>query len=153
MTSLRFAQWSRRLRLRDTKRVLEGLVDHAFLYEWNELLLSRVATGCDLGVIPLDLTDPLARGKPENKLILMWRMGLPTIASATPSYLRAMDAAGLDMACATDDEWLEKLEAYGSTETARRDAGRQGRDYAEREFATEKILARWDAVLGSLGLA
>ena len=36
------------------------------------------------------MNDPMMVGKPKNKLLLFWRMGLPTLVSAIPSYKRAM---------------------------------------------------------------
>jgi len=152
MTDLRFGRWSRRVRTVETKDLTAKLFDRAYLYEWNELMLSRVASRCDLGIIPLDLSSPLARGKPENKLLLMWRMGLPTLASATPAYTRTMEAAGVEMTCTTRADWSQKLRAYALDEDRRRLAGERGRAYAEREFSRERMLQHWDAVFESVGL-
>jgi glycosyltransferase involved in cell wall biosynthesis len=152
MTDLRFARWARRVRTAHTKDAVGRIFDRTYLYEWNELMLSRLASGCDLGVIPLDVSSAFGCGKPENKLLLMWRMGLPTLTSATPAYTRAMEACDLQMTCATPHEWSQKLRAYGEDEQARRLAGERGREYAEREFNSARMLERWDALLDSLGL-
>ncbi|MDA1354604.1 MAG: hypothetical protein O3A01_09125, partial [bacterium] len=60
------------------------------LHIWDESTWSDIIRNCDLAVIPIDLSDSFAFGKPENKLLLFWRMGMPVITSATPAYLRAM---------------------------------------------------------------
>jgi len=65
--------------------------------EWHESNLAANITKCDLAVIPLDLQDPFASGKPENKLLLFWYLGMPVLTSATPAYRTAMQNAGLDL--------------------------------------------------------
>ena len=152
MTLLNFGRWSGRIGNVETRKLIAAWFDRAYLYQWNAQLLSRVATGCDLAVIPLDLRDAFARGKPENKLLSMWRMGLPTLVSATPAYGRAMAQAGLEMTCASDGEWLSRLRRYGDDEPARRAAGTLGREYAVSEHGTERILERWDSVFASVGV-
>ena len=44
------------------------------------------------------------KNKPENKLLLMWRLGLPTITSNTPSYKYLMDKVINNM-IASDGNW------------------------------------------------
>ena len=33
-----------------------------------------------MAIIPIDLTDAFARGKPENKLVMLWQLGMPVLA-------------------------------------------------------------------------
>jgi hypothetical protein len=153
MTSLSFGRWSGRVGRVQTRQLADRLFERAYLYQWNEQLLSRVATGCDIAVIPLDLASPFARGKPENKLLSMWRMAVPTLTSATPAYTRAMDSAGLAMSCRDDNDWIEKLRSLAADEHGRREAGSRGRVFAVREHSAERILERWDRVFASIGCA
>lgn len=139
-----------RFRRRDIKRLVDRYFREAYVYEWNEYMMSSVATACDLAVIPIPSDNPLYLGKPENKLLIFWRMGIPTIVSATPAYDRAMEACGLPMACVTIDEWIAVLERYIADESARREAGRRGQLYAEANHGEEALLPRWDAVFESL---
>ena len=82
-----------------------------YMYQWNLDTFSQIVTACDIAIIPSDdRTNPLASGKPENKLLLFWRMGMPTLVSSTPAYTRAMNACGLDLYCDNHREWAEKLE-------------------------------------------
>ena len=64
------------------------------LHLWDESTCSDIIRNCDLAVIPIDLSDPFAFGKPENKLLLFWGMGMPVVTSAIPAYVRAMQAVG-----------------------------------------------------------
>jgi hypothetical protein len=120
------------------------------LHEWNEKTCSDIISQCDLAVIPIPLNDPLSAGKPENKLLLFWRMGMPVVVSATAAYARAMQLSGLSMACRTKNEWLEVLEKYIIDENARRDAGQRGRVFCENNYSEEKTLELWDEVFRSL---
>lgn len=123
------------------------------LHEWKEESCADIICTCDLALIPLALTDPFAAGKPENKLLLFWRMGMPVVTSATPAYVRAMRGAGLDLACGGHAQWLGTLERLIGDEAARRDAGCRGKSYADQEYSADGLLARWDALFDSLGFS
>lgn len=120
-------------------------------HTWEENTLSSVITACDLAVIPLHLDDAFAAGKPENKLLLLWRMGMPVVVSATPAYGRAMSGAGLNLLCQDNAQWLANLELLITTEKLRIDAGFRGRAYAEQKHGEENLLIHWDMVFTSLG--
>ena len=128
------------------------MFDSVRLHPWEEATCSEFIRNCDLAVIPIDLTDPFVTGKPENKLLLLWRMGMPVVTSATPAYQRAMRDAGLEgLACRDQGEWLIALKRVIGDESLRREAGMRGREFAESHFGKEIMLARWDAVFASLG--
>jgi hypothetical protein len=150
VTDLEFSPHARRLAPRRTDRVAGKLFDAFYLYQWNEQLLARIVTGCDLALIPIDLDDPFNAGKPENKLLLFWRLGVPALASGTPAYKRAMDDAGVPMACSDEREWREALLHYLGDEGARREAGQRGRRHAEAHHSAEQLLERWDRLVDSL---
>jgi glycosyltransferase involved in cell wall biosynthesis len=119
---------------------------------WNEGDCSEIICSCDVAVIPLALGDPFAAGKPENKLLLFWRMGMPVVTSASPAYARAMQAAGMDLTVRDENGWLAALQRLGNDEAARRNAGTLGKSYVERAFSETSLLARWDTVFASLGI-
>jgi len=137
---------------RDVVREVIGM-DHVLVHEWSVDRVSAVAMECDLAVIPIPLDVPFLRGKPENKLVLFWRMGMPVVTSATPAYERAMRAAGLSLTCRTEDEWLTTLERLMLDENPRREAGRLGAAHAEAAYSESGLLARWDDVFRSVGLS
>lgn len=131
------------------RRVFEG-VENVYLYEWNEELFSKIATSCDLAVVPIPLEKSIYAGKPENKLVLFWRMGLPVITSATPAYATAMRGAGLDMTCKNSTDWYYLLEYYLRNDDLRKFAGIRGKEYAESQYGEEALLRKWDMVMMSL---
>lgn len=121
-----------------------------YLYQWNLEMFSRIVTGCDVAVIPLDIQDSLRRGKPENKLLLFWRMGMPTIASSTPAYARAMEKCGLNLCCNDQKEWADKLEHLVRDCHARKEAGTRGKECAETVYSEDRYLEQWDALFQSV---
>lgn len=121
-----------------------------YLYQWNLEMLSRIVTGCDIAIVPVDIRNPFKLGKPENKLVLFWRMGMPVIASAIPAYERAMAGCGLDMCCRSDDEWCLKLEKLIVDEGARKAAATQGKRCADTVYGEEQYLKQWDDLFQSV---
>lgn len=130
------------------------IFDDVRLHPWDEATCAGIISRCDLGIIPIDLSDPLLRGKPENKLLLLWRMGMPVIASATPAYQRAMQAVDMQgLACRNQHEWLVALGQMMGDESLRREAGIRGRMFAETHYSSASTLDRWDAVFASIGFS
>ena len=128
--------------------------DEVRLHPWEERTAADIMCGFDLAVIPIDLSDPFVAGKPQNKLLLFWRMGMPVVASATPAYRRSMGEAGLEsLACSDRGEWAAALDRMMTDENLRRAAGERGRAVTQRLYNTESLLARWDSVFASIGFA
>ncbi len=150
ITDLRYGRFLGRYMSAQTDRLIDKTVGPAHLYQWNEALLAKIACACDIAIIPLDLEDPLARGKPENKLLLFWRLGLPTIASATPANTRAMRAAGVDLACGDPEAWRAALRRCIDSESVRRTAAERGHTYQQSHHADDAVLERWDDLFASV---
>jgi glycosyltransferase involved in cell wall biosynthesis len=139
----------RRIKSADVAR---KVFDDIVLDRWEASTLSDKITQCDAAIIPIFTNDPMTRGKPGNKLALLWRMGMPVITSATPSYRHMQEAAGTPyLACANDADWLAALEKLMSDEAARRDAGERGHRYVTEHLSTAQLLALWDGVFSSVG--
>jgi hypothetical protein len=155
VTALRYGKYLHgRLLQRRAEDEARKIFDPIYVYSWNEQTCSAICTACDLALIPLPVQDVFVAGKPENKLLFFWRMGVPAIVTATPPHVRAMEQCGLAMACRTSEEWLSTLERYVFDADARRDAGKRGQEFASRFHSEEMLLAQWDAVLKiALGLS
>lgn len=121
-----------------------------YLYQWNTQTASRLITGCDIAVIPLDAADVMMRGKPENKLLFFWRMGMPAVVSAIPSYVRAMDKAGLNLYCRNGEEWCKNIERLINDPDLRMSAGIKGKKIADTFYSEENYIKQWDALLESV---
>jgi hypothetical protein len=138
----------------DSREFLSRHFSEYVFHDWDEATCSGIVTSCDLAVIPIDLDDPLVRGKSVNKLILLWRMGLPVVAAATPAYREAMTEVGTpELACVNNAEWISAIERMMSDEDIRRDSAERGRKYAETVYGSDAILARWDSMFASIGFS
>jgi glycosyltransferase involved in cell wall biosynthesis len=134
------------------KNTVEGKPSLIYFYQWNTEMTAKIISECDLAVIPLDLNNPMMRGKPENKLLFFWRMGMPTLVSATPAYTRVMKKCNLDMYCENESEWVQKLEKHIADNDARQNAGISGKAFAEANHSQGNFISQWDRVLESLSL-
>jgi len=141
-------KYGRTKTLQTAKRIFSDIHFH----EWKESDCADVICSCDLAVIPLNLNDSFAAGKPENKLLLLWRMAMPVVTSASPAYVRAMNAAGMNYAAKDESDWLAMLTKLICNPDAREQAGVTGKAYVHNKFSEEILLARWDAMFDSLEL-
>jgi hypothetical protein len=122
------------------------------LHRWCPETLADVACYSDIGIIPMPVGNAISRAKPENKLLLLWRLGLPVITSATPAYARAMAGAGLDLAAESDADWHRHLNELLSSEHRRRQAAYRGRIHAEAEYSEDRLFERWRQAWEALGV-
>jgi glycosyltransferase involved in cell wall biosynthesis len=150
VTNLQYYKYMGRYWQANAADLANTIYDNVYLHEWDDETCSDIITACDLALLPAVLNNPFNAGKPVNRLLLFWRMGMPVVVSATPAYSRAMEQCGLPMVCWTRDEWSEILEKYIKDKDARGDAGTRGRAFAEQFYNEETILAQWDNVFKSV---
>lgn len=151
VTDLEFRRYANHFGRRSTREFAARYVPNFRLHEWRVETIADIARSCDLAVIPARLGDPLYSGKPENKLLLFWRMAIPAVTSATPAYERTMRAAGLDMTCADADSWERLLVRYIEETEARARAGNQGYRFVTERHSEAALVRRWDDVFASVG--
>ena len=156
VTDLTYGKYMGKYGIKSTLPLLKRIFNNSHLHEWNEKTFASKVCSFDMALIPIPLNKPfgldnsLAVGKPENKLLLFWRMGIPTVVSATAAYERAMNDCGLAMACRTSDEWFDTLEKYMNDESARREAGREGKAFVDKHYSEDIMLSQWDKLFGSV---
>jgi hypothetical protein len=133
--------------------LLPGFECDVHFHPWDRTTFSRQVTAADVGIIPIDPANAFARGKPENKLVMLWQLGLPVLTSDTPAYRRAMAGAGLNLMCSDSADWRAKLERMIVASDAERERlARQGQAFALREYSREEFLARFDRAFGLAGI-
>lgn len=149
-----YRPYARRFGRRSTRSVAEaalpGFAVH--LEEWDRSTIGSVIASCDVAIIPLDLDDPFARSKSAQKLVGLWAIGMPVVTSATPAYAQAMEAAGLDHVCRTDDDWKRALTLLLADEGERRRAAYAGRAYVDAYASRDVMLSRWDDAMTAVGV-
>lgn len=132
--------------------VLAGIQCEKHFYDWEKRSFSRHLKAADLAIIPIWPNHRMSNAKPENKLILLWQLGMPVLTSATPAYVRTMGNAGLDMACEGFDEWRAALRRMIDASPAELQAIAQtGRHHAATAYSRAEFQARFDAAFASIG--
>lgn len=132
--------------------LLEGIECDVHFHEWDRATFSKHITDADVAIIPIDPADAFAHGKPENKLVMMWQLGMPVLTSDTPAYRRAMEGARLDMFCSDSSDWCAKLaEMITAPDSERERMGLQGRAFAKNAYSKDEFLTRFDRVFASIG--
>jgi hypothetical protein len=135
----------------ETAKVAKEIFPNTIVYPWQEETCASIVTNCDLAVIPINTDNKFAMGKPENKLVLLWRMAMPVITTGTPAYIRAMHAAGLDNICNNEEEWISAIRTMMTSERQRSDSAKKGHNHVLAAYSESSIYAQWDAVFASCG--
>jgi len=133
-----------------TKDIIKDVCENIIFHEWDTQTYSKLITECDIAIIPIDRNNIIALGKPENKLIIFWKMGIPTITTATKSYDRVMQEAGIELTCKNNDDWLKHLSTLSSNEGLRKSIGIKGKRYAEENYSEKIVLDKWDKMFESI---
>lgn len=150
ITRLEFGRYMGKYLKRKSSDIARDILPRSYVYEWNDQLCSSIIEACDMALLPIDLNIPFTTGKPENKLLIFWHLGMPTVASATPAFARTMARAGLPKACRSSDDWKQALELNIFDGEARAAAGLRGKAFAKANFSEEQLLAQWDEVFASV---
>lgn len=137
---------------REVKSFLKNILGDipVYLYEWNSAMLSVICSRCDIALLPIPRKPAIYWAKPENRLLMLWRMGLPVLTSSNPAFFRCMQASGNEQACENLQEWEEKLEALIFSKTIRCDSARRGHFYAEEQMSDLALCEKWNQVLKSV---
>lgn len=119
-------------------------------YTWNSATLSSILSACDIALIPIPKCDPIMTRKPENKLVGLWAARIPVITSATPSYQRVMNNAGLEWTCEEISDWENKITSLAASKVERQNYIDKADKYIERECSDVRLIEQWDVLFDSL---
>ena len=146
MTALKYKKYMNKYVTKHTINEVKKYIDinNVHLYQWNELTVSHISSACDFAIIPIDSNDTMDKGKPEDKLLIFWLMGLPAVVSETPAHLRAMKGAGMSMACRTTNDWVSTIKDIVDNKAKRNQSAKKGFAYASRVNSKERIISLWD---------
>jgi len=137
--------------LRDTKKEILDIfkdtnVKIRFL-EWKYKDYYKKIINCDLALIPVNLRDRFLSGKPQNKLLLFWRLGIPTITSGTVEYKKIMKNVGLEDYAVTNDEWFKKLDNLIRHKNYRERNAKEGLKYVNKKINNHVLNNKWNLIM------
>jgi hypothetical protein len=134
-----------------TEEVLKPLNCTYYLHNWQRETFSKIISESDLAIIPMDLNDKLVYHKPENKLLLLWEIGIPVLTSETPAYKRVMDEAGLNYCCNNITEWINKIQSFINRPSQQNLVDvKKANLYLEKRHSKKSIMESWDKILLSV---
>jgi hypothetical protein len=132
------------------KKDLDRIADRVNLIPWSTSNLVGSAQHSDVAIIPIDLTIPIQRLKPENRLLIMWRLGLPCLTSASPAYVRVAQQAGVSAVCSNLDEWEKKLTRVFTDPDFAYNQTLAGQNYLRENHNQALLLNKWDLAFESV---
>ena len=114
---------------------------------WSQKNLVETAQISSIAVLPIDLSDTIQFYKAENRLLIMWRLGMPCLASPTLAYSRVAEFLGVDILCRTPSDWLYKIDLMQSSLDFRLDSVRMGQQYLRDFHSADMLLLKWDKAI------
>jgi hypothetical protein len=136
----------------DIKNIVKDFKFSFEIHEWNKVEISKIATSCDIGIIPIDLNETKASYKSKNKLIFMWKMGLPVVVSATPSYKNVMKLAKVEMYAENIKDWISILNNfYKSKDNKHYYYKKRVDNLIQKNYSTAKLVNSWLESFKSVG--
>lgn len=114
LTNPNFARWGGYLGKVNAEKLIREYFprskEQIKIIPWSIENVIHFASISDFAIIPIDTNDKFANLKPENKLLSMWHLGLPTLFSNTFAYQRVAKEVGISEFCVDSNYWQEVFE-------------------------------------------
>ena len=120
---------------------------HINFVDWSPQNLVYFSRKSTLGVIPISGLQGYNHLKAENRLLIMWRLGLPVLTSPLRSYTRVMRDAQINGICKDSAEWQTKTQRLIESKGLREEFIAKSRIYLEKNHNLGDILAKWDKAI------
>jgi hypothetical protein len=132
------------------EKSLEYMIDRVRIIPWTPQNLVECAEASEIAIIPLNLSIPMQSLKPENRLLIMWRLGLPCLTSPSPAYIRVSREAGVSAVSNDLAEWFENLNRLlGDPDFALNEI-LAGQNYLRENHNESILLSKWDLAFESV---
>ena len=132
------------------KKDLHEISNQVNIIPWSVDNLIKSAGKSAIAMIPINLSVPMQALKPENRLLIMWRLGLPCLTSASPAYSRVMSKAGTTGTCIVNEDWKTNFERMLNDRSFAYDEVVRGQDYLRENHTSSILLSKWDEAIASL---
>jgi hypothetical protein len=132
------------------RRDLKQIANIVNIVPWTPNNLFECAKGSEVAMLPIDLSVPMQRLKPENRLLIMWRLGLPCLTSPSPAYLRVAKSAGVTAVCNSSHEWHENFVQILTDANYAKNEILAGQNYLSENHSQRILLSKWDLAFESV---
>ena len=154
VTDLKYPLFLGKYFSQDTEKILQNipkiLGDNFKLTKWNLEAVVNAADRSHIAVLPLDPYGALNPLKAENRLLMMWRIGLPTLASPSFAYSRVMKDTQIEGICRDPSEWQLKLTELMESVELREESVEKGQQYIRDTHSKKLVLEAWDKLFESV---
>jgi hypothetical protein len=154
VTDLKYFKLLNKFFQADTSKLLEQNLSEIYnfvnLIPWSIDNLVNHANRSTIAMIPINLNIPMQFLKPENRLLIMWRLGLPCLTSASPAYIRVASKAGVSAVCANTSEWTANFSRVLGDDEFAMDEVIKGQEYLRENHNRDILLQKWDSVFESV---
>jgi len=154
VTDVNYFQFLNRYFQKSTLKLLEmdlqGLANRAKIIPWSPHNLAKSAESSFAAIIPLDMSVPMQRLKPENRLLIMWRLGLPCLTSPTPAYVRVANQANTRTVCSDTSEWIAIFNQLLEDPDFALSQIVAGQNYVRENHSKSLLLKKWDLAIDSV---
>jgi len=151
LTDKKYPKFFSNILMRDTLSSIKKILkyDNIYLYQWSFSNMDYLVNKCDLALIPL-LNHPLYLGKPENKLLIFWQMGIPVLCSNSPAYKEATCKGQLNIICENENDWYNKIINMIENQEYRFESAKLGNSLVNTFYSDNKLLEEWDDIFTTL---
>jgi hypothetical protein len=152
LTNLNFARWGGYLGKVNAEKLIKKWFpkskNQIEIIPWSIENVIRCASLSDFAIIPVDTNDKFANLKPENKLLSMWHLGLPTLFSNTYAYRRVANEVVIPELCIDAHGWHATLEDLNFDSIG--DSVSKTDKYIDEKHTKEILVEKWQCVFESV---
>lgn len=154
LTVEEFRRWGGKYGKVDTKKLIKAMFPLSYkkisVIPWSINNLVNYSKLSDFAIIPINPNDKFASFKPENKLLSMWHLGLPTLCSATPSYMRLQNELASFEFCIESNNWGKALLKFANRSELSNLDKVAIRSYIDSKHTNVHLTLKWDHLLKSV---
>jgi hypothetical protein len=131
-------------------RKLNLSVDNYSISQWSLDSLAQSAKNSNIAVLPLNINKSMNLYKAENRLLIMWRLGLPVLASPTLSYTRVINEINTIGICNSSSDFDNVISNLLHHEEELLNQVNEGRNYMSKNHTDEILIHKWNKVIESI---
>lgn len=152
LTNPHFARWGGYLGRVNAEKLIKKFFpkskEQIQIIPWSIENVIHYASISDFAIIPVDTNDKFANLKPENKLLSMWHLGLPTLFSKTYAYQRVAKEIGISEFCVDSTHWQRIFDNLEMSELNK--SLKKTELYIENMHSKNILVDKWQKVFESV---
>ncbi len=151
LTVEEFPRWGAKYGKVKTKKLIESMFPLAHkqitVIPWTINNLVAYSKVSDFAIIPINPNDKFALLKPENKLLSMWHLGLPTLCSVTPAYKRLENELASFKFCVELKDWHKALLDFASKDKEWNMSKVAINKFIQSKHSNSHVTDQWELVI------